>query len=140
MCQGCSAGVGREGDRAPLASGIDLATFDTAVRPQDDLFRHVNGGWLAKTAIPRGQVLVRLVRHPGRQVAGRPAGDRRGRGEGRNKTPGTEAQKIGDFYESFMNEARIEELGLKPIEAELAAIDRIQTKTDLRATSRGCSS
>ena len=30
-----------------------------------------------------------------------------------------------------MNEARVEELGLKPLEAELAAIDRLQTKTDL---------
>jgi hypothetical protein len=36
----------------PLSSGLDLAAFDKAVRPQDDLFRHVNGGWLAKTEIP----------------------------------------------------------------------------------------
>ena len=28
------------------------AAFDTAVRPQDDLFQHVNGAWLAKTEIP----------------------------------------------------------------------------------------
>src|SRR6188508_3119642 len=33
-------------------SGLDPASFDRAVRPQDDLFRHVNGSWLAKTEIP----------------------------------------------------------------------------------------
>ena len=32
-----------------LQSGLDRSTFDTAVRPQDDLFRHVNGAWLART-------------------------------------------------------------------------------------------
>ena len=35
-----------------LKSGLDLATFDKSVRPQDDLFRHVNGTWLKNTEIP----------------------------------------------------------------------------------------
>src|SRR6187549_1202281 len=33
-------------------SGLLLANFDRNVRPQDDLFRFVNGGWLARTEIP----------------------------------------------------------------------------------------
>ena len=33
-------------------SGIDLTSFDKGARPQDDLFHHVNGAWLAKTEIP----------------------------------------------------------------------------------------
>ena len=33
-------------------SGLDPASFDRSVRPQDDLYRHVNGGWLARTEIP----------------------------------------------------------------------------------------
>ena len=32
--------------------GIDTTTFDRSVRPQDDFFRFVNGGWLARTEIP----------------------------------------------------------------------------------------
>ena len=35
-----------------LKSGLDPANFDKSVRPQDDLFRYVNGTWLAKTPIP----------------------------------------------------------------------------------------
>src|SRR5690349_20983989 len=36
---------------------FDPATFDTAVRPQDDLFRFVNGRWLATATIPPDRVL-----------------------------------------------------------------------------------
>ncbi|MEJ7592533.1 MAG: hypothetical protein WKF77_13355 [Planctomycetaceae bacterium] len=37
---------------AKLDSGIDPDGFDTTVRPQDDLFLHVNGRWLLSTEIP----------------------------------------------------------------------------------------
>ena len=53
-----------------------------------------------------------------------------------NKAAGTDAQKIGDFYESFMDEARADELGMKPLETEFAAIDRIATKSRPRALLR----
>ena len=38
--------------RAETTSGIDTSNFDHSVRPQDDFFRYVNGGWLKKTEIP----------------------------------------------------------------------------------------
>jgi putative endopeptidase len=115
----------------PLSSGLELDAFDNSVRPQDDLFRHVNGGWLAKTEIPpdkasygsfdmlfdKSQIDLRnIVEEASKSTT---------------KTLGSEAQKIGDFYDSFMNEARIEELGLTPMKDELAAIDALKTKTDL---------
>ena len=39
-------------DRGARALGIDTTNFDRSVRPQDDLFRFVNGGWLTRTEIP----------------------------------------------------------------------------------------
>ena len=99
---------------------------------QDDLFRHVNGTWLAKTEIPADRSSWGSFDRLRGQIAERPAGHRGGRCEGRpTRRPGSDAQKIGDFYDSFMNEAKVEELGLEPIEAELAAIDAIKTKEDL---------
>ena len=115
----------------PPVSGLDPESFDRNVRPQDDLFHHVNGAWLAKTEIPADKAsygafdilfdkaqadLRTIVEDAGKSAA---------------KAPGSEAQKIGDFYESFMNEARVEELGLAPMKAELDAIDALKTKTDL---------
>ena len=38
------------------SSGIDLTRLDTSVRPQDDLYRYVNGDWLAATEIPADRV------------------------------------------------------------------------------------
>ena len=38
--------------QATRPSGIDTSTFDRSVRPQDDLFRYVNGGWIKRTPIP----------------------------------------------------------------------------------------
>jgi predicted metalloendopeptidase len=107
-----------------------MNAFDRNVRPQDDTFQHVNGGWLAKTEIPADKssygsfdMLVDKSQADLRAIVEDAAKA--------DKKPGSDAQKIGDFYESFMNEARAEEVGLKPLEPELAAIDRIQTKTDL---------
>jgi predicted metalloendopeptidase len=115
----------------PLGSGLTPAMFDVKIRPQDDLYRHVNGLWLDKTEIPadkasygafdmlfdKSQVDLRAIAEEAAKTAG--------------KAAGSNAQKIGDFYESFMNEAKADELGLKPLAAELAAIDAVKTKTDL---------
>jgi putative endopeptidase len=129
-CNGTSPSAAN-GDAKPLVSGVDSSTFDKTVRPQDDLFRHVNGTWLAKTEIPPDKssygsfdMLFDKSQADLRAIAEEAA-------KSSNKPPGSDAQKIGDFYESFMNEARVEEIGLKPLETELAAIDRLQTKTDL---------
>ncbi len=116
--------------KAPV-SGIDFAAFDKAIRPQDDLFQHVNGGWLKKTEIPADKssygafdMLFDKAQADLKAIV-------EDAGKSTTKTPGSDAQKIGDFYESFMNEALVETLGLSPLNGELAAIDAIKTKTDL---------
>jgi predicted metalloendopeptidase len=114
-----------------LGSGIDLAAADATVRIQDDLFRHVNGTWLANTEIPADRsswgAFVRLAeksQNDLRAIAEEAA-------KSQTKTPGSDAQKIGDFYDSFMNEAKAEQLGMSPLDAELAAINAIRTKEEL---------
>jgi putative endopeptidase len=131
-CSGCRGPrASSDGSSAPRASGIDRSGFDTARRPQDDMFHHVNGAWLATTAIPadkssygafdmlvdRSQADLRAIVEEAARAA--------------DKAPASDAQKIGDFYQSFMNEARLEEAGAQPLEGELQAIERLQTKTDL---------
>lgn len=116
-----------------LKSGLDLATFDKSVRPQDDLFRHVNGTWLAKTEIPADRPiygtfvalsdkaeadLYALIE----QLAGDP-----------NKKPGSRAQQVGDLYASFTNEARLNELGAAPLRPMLAEVDGLKTTGEMAA-------
>ena len=114
-----------------VESGLDPESFDKEVRPQDDLFRHVNGSWLARTEIPTDKasygafdILFDKAQADLRAIVEEAA-------KSTTRTPGSEAQKIGDFYESFMNEPRAEQLGITPLKPELDAIDAIKTKTDL---------
>jgi endothelin-converting enzyme len=114
-----------------FGSGLDVTGFDRAVRPQDDLFHFVNGKWLQTVVIPADRAnygaFVMLddqaqadVRALVEKAAGTP-----------NREPGSDTQKIGDFYLSFMDTARIESLGLKPLTGELGRVDAIASRDDL---------
>lgn len=109
-------------------SGIDLDGLDKSVRPQDDLFRHVNGRWLLATAIPADKsnygsftALADTARENVRTIIEESA-----------RKPADEiARKIGDFYQSYMNEELIQQKGLASIRTELAKIDALATIDDL---------
>jgi predicted metalloendopeptidase len=115
----------------PPRSGLDLANFDRAVRPQDDLYRFVGGAWLARTEIPADRssygafiVLDDQAQEEVRKlvVAASQRPDR---------APGSDAQKVGDYYLAYMDTARVESLGLDPLQAEFATIDRIASPRDV---------
>lgn len=105
------------------------AQHDHQVRPQDDLFRHVNGIWLRDHVIPadRGRdgafhALVDAAEADVREIiedcaAGQLTGDN--------------ARKIGDLYASFMDTATIEALGVAPLDADLDPIRAVTTKAEL---------
>ncbi|HEX7978602.1 MAG TPA: M13-type metalloendopeptidase [Gemmatimonadaceae bacterium] len=118
--------------QAPRSLGIDTTNFDRSVRPQDDLFRFVNGGWLKRTPIPSDaprwgtfDELDERSREAMRAVL---------EGAARSNAPaGSEEQKVGDFYASFLDSARIESLGVTPLKGELARIAAISSTSDLPA-------
>lgn len=101
---------------ATKPSGIILDELDAEVRPQDDLFRHVNGKWIARTEIPADKARYGsfIVLYEEAEKAVREIIE-----ESQQAEPGTEARKVGDLYASFMNEERVELLGATPIAAQL---------------------
>ncbi|MBP7776736.1 MAG: M13 family metallopeptidase [Acidobacteria bacterium] len=116
----------------PLTSGFDAATFDAATRPQDDLYRYVNGGWLATTEIPADKASYGgfVAAHDRTQEQLRTLVETAAKA-----TParGTPQQKIGDFFTAFMDEAKADQLGITPLASEFARIDAIATRRDLAA-------
>ena len=115
-----------DGGDAALPSGVDQTGFDASVRPQDDFFRHVNGGWIERTEIPPDQarwgtfnILMEESDANIRAIIEEAAGS--------DAPAGSEVRKIGDLYNSFMDEAKVDELGVKPIQADL---DRAQALKD----------
>ncbi len=115
---------------SPLASGLDATTFDGKVRPQDDLYRFVNGRWLANTDIPADlssygaftqlDEQTREHLHQLLEEAVRTSGP-----------PGSDQRKAADFYSSFMDTASIEAQGLQPLAAGLARIDALTDAGDV---------
>lgn len=118
----------------PLASGIDQANFDKSVRPQDDLFRYVNGAWLAKATIPADRSAYGAFQALGEQAEKNLRGIIEACADATDNPPGSEKQKIGDMYASYMDESRAEKLGIEPIVGLLASVDRIESKEDLVRT------
>ncbi|RUL88688.1 M13 family metallopeptidase [Tautonia sociabilis] len=112
-----------------LRSGIDLSHADPSVRPQDDLFRHVNGSWLDTAEIPADRAVDGSF-YTLRDEAEAHLRAIIERAASADAEPGSEAQKVGDLFASFMDEQRIEALGLDPIRDELAMVDAIGSKDD----------
>ncbi|CDZ91642.1 Neprilysin [Rhodococcus ruber] len=102
-------------------SGIDLTHLDERTRAQDDLFEHVNGRWLAEHEIPADRALDGAFR----TLFDKAEVDVRTLIEeaaASSAEPGTDAQRIGDLYASFMDTETVEAAGLDPIAGELAAV------------------
>jgi len=103
---------------AQLPSGIETDELDAGVRPQDDLFRHANGSWIERTEIPSDKArygsFYMLAEEAEKAVHAIIE-------EATTAEPGTEQRKFGDLYSSFMDEARIEQLGWSAIASDLEA-------------------
>jgi len=110
--------------------GVDLAAMDKSVKPGDSFYGYVNGGWLSSTEIPADKSSY------GAFTILRDLSDERVRtiieaAAAKNAPKGSEEQKIGDFYASFMDMDAIEAAGLDSIQADLAGIKAVKTHEDV---------
>jgi putative endopeptidase len=121
MCRVTETSVARK-------PAIDFSTFDEGIRVQDDLFRHVNGLWLAKTEIPADKPLTGAFMEL-RDKAEAAVRDIITTLEGGE--PGSDEARIADLYASFMDEEAVEKAGTEPILPLLASIDAVETVPDL---------
>lgn len=108
------------------------ADIDHSVRPGDDFYRYANGNWLRTTAIPAGQssydsraILVEKTSQRVRDLIQEAAAS--------HPAQGSLAQKVGDYYASFMDADGIEVKGLAPLAEEMATISAITNTATLSA-------
>ena len=99
---------------------------DTTLNPGDNFFYYANGGWFKRNPIPSTEKSNGIFRTIGdtinsqiKQICEKSAADK-------DVAPGSNKQKIGDFYASGMDTIAIEKAGITPLNAELKTIETIK--------------
>ena len=117
---------------APVADNAREAEMDRSVKPGDDFYRYANGGWLKAATIPAGQssfdnrvVLTERTNARVRKIIEDAAAA--------YAAKDSAAQKVGDYFAAFLDEAGIEAKGLGPLNAEMEKISAIADKASLSA-------
>jgi len=135
-----SIGIMRAGQAAsgsqsagPAAHGVELTILDKTCKPCEDFYHYASGEWLAKNPVPaaypswgRFNELAERNRELLHQIL-------EGAAANTKATPGSNEQKIGDFYASCMDEKQINAAGTKPLDSEFARINAIQSAAELGA-------
>ena len=118
------------GEPKALVSGVDLSGMDTSIRPGDDFFGYVNGTWVDTTEMPADKSrygLFDMLRDESQEnvkaiIEKSATGD---------FAKGTDEQKVGDLYNSFLDWDARDARGIEPLQPELDRIDAISDYDDL---------
>jgi putative endopeptidase len=110
-----------------VRTGIQTADMDTTVRPQDDLFEYANGTWLRTVPIPPDRSSYGVVT----LMSERSLIQQRELIEAAQTSTDPETRKVGDLYSSFMDEARIERAGARPLQVELQRVAAVKRSADI---------
>jgi putative endopeptidase len=113
--------------------GFDLANLDRSCAPCTDFNKFANGGWMAKNPIPAAYPswgIANEVNERNREILHQILEDA---AKDTTAAPGSNEQKIGDYYGSCMDTAKIESEGLKPLQPELDRIEKISDVQSLES-------
>ena len=115
-----------------LISGVTKNNMDTLVNPGDNFDAYVNGTWVKNNKIPADKTSYGAfdMLYDQSQKDVKAIIEEASKG---TFTEGSDEQKIGDYYSSFMNRKDRETKGIGPIQPELKNIDAIANYSDLAA-------
>lgn len=124
------ASSGQDSSLAAATHGIVVPDMDRAIKPGDDFFTYANGSWVSRTQIPPDRpslgVFSILGDQSNKNTAALIAEAAKAKGPA-----GSNARKIADVYNSYMDEAGIEARGLAPLRPHLDKIADIHNKREL---------
>ena len=114
-----------------LNSGVALENMDSSVRPQDDFYTYVNGTWLQKTEIPSDSSAYSAFTEIYDKTQLQLKEIVVDASENTSAEIGSDEKKIGDLYTSYMDEERLNSLGITPLENLLTEISGVSSNDAL---------
>lgn len=112
-------------------AGIEIENIDSTVKPTDDFYQYVNGKWLKNNPIPETESrwgsfseLEKQNKNKLKVILEEASADK-------SAKPGSNVQKIGDFYAVAMDSVKLNKDGVAPLKDEFAYIDGIKNTDDL---------
>jgi putative endopeptidase len=127
------AGAAESAAPAAPISGIAREYMNPGVRAQDDFFTYLNGEWLRKTEIPADKSSWGTFVKMRDDLTPQLRGIIEAAPQDKHKKAGTDVQKIGDLYASYMDEKKLDALGYKPLTGELQRIRMLRDKKAIPA-------
>ncbi len=117
---------------APLpAPGIDLSNMDTTANPGEDFFRFVNGGWIDQAELPADRGRWGSFDELRKATSEKVLDVLEGAMKGDTYSKGSDQAKAALFYQTAMDTAYLDELGLEPIRSELEKVEAIADRKGL---------
>jgi endothelin-converting enzyme/putative endopeptidase len=117
--------------KTALVSGIEKANFDTSVRPQDNFYRYVNGGWLKTHEIPADKTSIGSFYDLRDKADSDVKAIIEELAATENLQQGSDEQKVADLFRSYMNTDKLNSLGISPLHSLLNEINSLKDKQDL---------
>ena len=137
---GCAAfaaealgGSPAQGDAKSTVHGFNPADFDRSAKPCDDFYQFTAGGWMKNNPIPPDRSAWTTFGKLRADNEDALHGILEEAAKDKSAAPGSNRQKIGDFYASCMNEAQAETAGTKPLDPEFERIAAIKDIAGLQA-------
>lgn len=112
-------------------AGIDMANADSTIKPTDDFYQFINGNWIKNNPIPESESRWTTFDELRERNTSRLKIILEEVAAEKNIQPGSNKQKIGDFYSLAIDSVKLNKDGIAPLKEEFAAIDKIATTTDL---------
>jgi len=117
--------------KSALTSGIDLTNMDKGIRPQDNFYRYINGGWMKRYEIPDDKTAIGSFYDLRDKADDDVKAIIEELAATKNLKNGSDEQKVADLFRSYMNNEKRNAAGITPISSILTEIELIKTKDDL---------
>ncbi len=127
----CLTGCHSE-EKKNLVSGIFIENMDTSVKPGDNFYKYINDSWVKNAVIPPDKSsygLVSIIREQAEENV-KNIIEESSSGEFEE---GSDEQKVGDLYHSFMDMEKRNEIGISPLQTEFNKIDSLSDHNDITA-------